>query len=194
MDYIHMAATRLFVQMKITNADGSNLAPNAEVSTVNLPANSLWKSIEVEIGGTPAPELGNVHSHVKAYFETVFSYSGPAIESHLKASLFEMDTAGKFENFNPEIVERDAIQFTIPGVGTAPPNQITVPRRAGHKPNYAYQNRKRAFAESASVQMLAPVHVDLIQVCMLPVPHSQSVLKHDYNFSFNSRTSSSHQA
>ena len=152
MDYVHMAATRMFLSLKITNADGTNIGANANVAPVNLPGNSIWKSIDIDIGGSPATELGNFHANIKSYLETTLSYSKPAITSHLRGSIFTMDTSGKFEDFLPEAFEVEA--------AAGPP---IVARVVGHIPNYGFQERKRLFAESKSVHIMTPVHCDFMQ-------------------------------
>lgn len=143
MDYIHLAATRLFLQLKITNADGSDLAAGAIVAPVNLVGNSIFKSIDIDIGGIAVPELGNMNANYKAYIESLLSYSHPAIASHLRASIFVNDTEGKFEEFTPSKA----------GTTTVDPVQG----------NDGFHDRKMLFEKSKSVQVMTPVHCDFLQ-------------------------------
>jgi len=99
MNYIDLPRTSLFAQLKITQGNGANLQNNTQVAFVNLPLSSMFKTIDVEIGGALYPHLGNTFAHYKAYLETILSYSTSAQEGHLKASLFHLDTAGHFESF-----------------------------------------------------------------------------------------------
>jgi hypothetical protein len=101
MQYIHLAKTRLFVQLKVVNADGTNMLSTANVAPCNLMGHSLWKAIDLKLGGTEYPDLGNTHANYKAYLETVLSYCYSAANSHLKASQFEMDSAGLFDILTP---------------------------------------------------------------------------------------------
>ena len=149
MDYIHLSQTRLFLQIKVTKANGTNLDANTNVAPINLIGNSLFKSIDIEIGGVPVTELGNMHANLKAYIETILSYSHPALESHLKASIFKMDKAAKFEDFDPETPDTPATQ-----------NQALV---RGHICNRGFYDRKAIFAGSKSVQIMTPVHCDFLQ-------------------------------
>ncbi len=99
MKYVHLAASRLFAQLKIVMANGNILPLREEVAFVNLPLNSMFKTIDIEVGGRLQPLLGNTHSNYKAYFETMLSYSESARTSHLRASMLLMDTAHHFETF-----------------------------------------------------------------------------------------------
>jgi len=99
MKYIHLSQTRLFAQLKVTNADGSNMAEASTAAVANLPLSTIFKNIEIEIAGVPVSELGNNLTNYKAYFETALTYSQSARDSHLRASVLKMDTANQFENF-----------------------------------------------------------------------------------------------
>jgi hypothetical protein len=133
----------LFLQLKIVNADGTDLADNANVAPVNLIANALFKSIDVEVGGVLVAELGNMHANYKAYIETVLSYSQPAIASHLRSSMFITDTEKHFSN------------FVVPAAATATVVEV--------KGNYGFHNRRVTFEKSKSVQLMTPVHCDFMQ-------------------------------
>lgn len=136
MKYIHPSATRLFAQLKITNADGGDIAADATAAFANLPLSSIFKQIEIDVGGFSAPELGNNFSHYKAYFETVLTYSQSARDSHLRASILKMDVAQRFED------------YTVNG--------------GGH--NTGYQQRRLLTAQSISMQICTPVHCDFLQL------------------------------
>lgn len=97
MQYVQLAATRLFLRLKIVKEDGTDLVAADEVAPINLIGSSMFRSIDIEIGGTPVPELGNMYSNYKAYLETLLSYSAPAQESHLLSCGWLADTAGKFD-------------------------------------------------------------------------------------------------
>jgi hypothetical protein len=102
MKYVHLSACRLFAQLKIVMPNGDDIPAREEVAFVNLPLSSMFKTIDIEVGGRIQPLLGNTHSNYKAYFETVLSYSGSARSSHLRASMLLMDTATRFENYGAE--------------------------------------------------------------------------------------------
>jgi hypothetical protein len=160
MQYIDRSATRLLVNFKVVNSDGSDLAiaqaangdtpavvaPN--VSCCNLPGNSLWQAIDVDVGGNPYPHLGNVHANYKAYIETLLSYTKGAAESHLQSGRFLMDVATKFEEFDATDVY-----------------------------NIAFARRKERIAGSKTVQCYGPVHCDFLQDDRLLPPGVRLTLK-----------------
>jgi hypothetical protein len=60
--------TRLFVQFKVMK--GNTVLPaNENVSIVNLFASSLFKSFEVDIGGSVCSDLSNTNYNYKSYLE-----------------------------------------------------------------------------------------------------------------------------
>jgi hypothetical protein len=99
--YVNLAGTELFMQLRVVQGDGTPFAADAQIAFINLPGNSIFKSIDIEIGGQPYGELGNNYSNYKAYFETVLSYSQNSATGHLAASQFFMDTARQFDSVNP---------------------------------------------------------------------------------------------
>jgi hypothetical protein len=96
--YLQLAATRLYMVLRLVNRDGTDLEANAKVAPVNMIGSSLFKSIDVEVNGVPIPHLSNMYSNYKAYLETVLTYGKEAVDGHLACSRVEMDTEGHFDN------------------------------------------------------------------------------------------------
>lgn len=94
-DYIHLPHTRLHVQGKITTAAGADPAADAVYSLVNLFPQSLFRQVDVHIGGVNTSSQDGLYPY-KAYFETLFSYSENSKKSHLKGcSGWSDDTVGQ---------------------------------------------------------------------------------------------------
>ena len=96
--YLIPQHTRLYVKLKVVRENGTNIVADDNVSVVNMLATSLWKTIEVEIGGKPISQLQNEYAHYKAYFETALTYGQDARSSHLATYGFAMDSADQFDN------------------------------------------------------------------------------------------------
>jgi hypothetical protein len=94
--YIELSKTRLYMKLKIVKADGTNTAAN--ICGTNLLGSSLFKQVDIEIGGKLIPDLTNTHFHYKTYLETILSYSETARQSHLKAHHWTPDDAGAFDD------------------------------------------------------------------------------------------------
>jgi len=94
--YLQLAATRLYMMLRLVNADGTDLTADAKVAPVNLIGSSLFRSIDVEVNGMPIPQLSNMYSNYKAYIETILSYGKEAVDGHLTSSRVEMDQPTMF--------------------------------------------------------------------------------------------------
>lgn len=95
--YVHLAAMRALLVLRLVNEDGTDITAADKVAPVNLIGSSLFKSIDIDIAGVPVPDLSNMYSNYKAYFETILSYSKTAAESHVLCSRFHMDKEALFD-------------------------------------------------------------------------------------------------
>lgn len=138
MKYFLPKNTYLHAQLKITLANGDDMPADSTAAFVNMALNSLFKSIDIEIGGVPCPDLGNSFANYKAYFETVLTYSENAENGHLRASHFRMDTANAFQDYNIA--------------------DANVPHNQG------YRKRRHECRESRSIQADVPIHCDFFQL------------------------------
>lgn len=91
-DYILLPHTRLYIKGKITQANGADPAAGTEYSVTNLFPHALFRQVDVHVGNMNTSSQDNLYPY-KAFFETLFSYSHTAKNSHLKAcSGWEDDT------------------------------------------------------------------------------------------------------
>ena len=128
-DYSWPMKHYLLLAVKVTNADGTDLADVDKTIPVNNFMHSLWKNVEVVINGTKiTPSNGNYG--YKAMFEKLLSYGDCALESWCEASLFVKDTAGQMNH----------VDDNVGGV-----------------------KRRTFIAESKTVDMMGPLHIDLFQ-------------------------------
>jgi hypothetical protein len=97
-DFIDLSATALYVKAKITKADNTAYAKDAEVAFVNNALHSMFSDIIVSINDTKV-EGGDDLYYMKAYMNTLFSYSESTMEKQLFASGFEKDDSAKMDDF-----------------------------------------------------------------------------------------------
>lgn len=123
-DYLFLPHTRLYLKLKITTDAGANIAAAVNYSTTNLFPQTLFKQVEVEIGGVAIPAQNDLYPY-KAFFETLFSYSETAKNSHLKAcSGWYPDTPGQqdtlgddnegYENRKKLVTGSKTVDFCFP--------------------------------------------------------------------------------
>ena len=82
-EYIFLPLTRLYVKVKITKGDGTNLAANPVFSVANLFPHTLFKQVDVEIGGVNTSSQDQMYPY-KAYLESLLSYPD-SIGGHLSS-------------------------------------------------------------------------------------------------------------
>jgi hypothetical protein len=99
-DYIDPACTQLYVKAKITNANDSDLANDAQVGPVNLFLQSLFTEVDVSLNETSITSSNNTYAY-RAYIETLLSYGQNSKQSQLTSQLYYKDTAGGMEAVNP---------------------------------------------------------------------------------------------
>jgi hypothetical protein len=111
--YIDLTHTQLYVKIKVTKADGSDLAldrvdadGNNVVGSLVAPANlllsSLFSQIDVDFNGTHIGSNTNLYSY-KALLETLLDYGPDAKQSQLQQALWFKDESGKMESNSPGV-------------------------------------------------------------------------------------------
>lgn len=96
--YVQLNRTMLSLSCKVVTSTGGDVPATDGIGIINLLGNSLFKSIEIEIGGKAIPELHNTHANYKAYLETLLSYNADVAACRLRASGWHLDTAGHYDD------------------------------------------------------------------------------------------------
>jgi hypothetical protein len=99
-DYIDFANSYLHLKVKITRANGNNLADDDAVGPVNNFLHSLFSQVDVFLNGILVTSSSNTYPY-RAYIENLLSYGPAAKRSQLTACLFYKDAAGKMDKANP---------------------------------------------------------------------------------------------
>ncbi len=133
-EYVDLSQTKLHIQAKITNDDGTRLAADAQVGPVNLFLQSLFSQCEVSLNERLVSPSSNNYPY-RAYLETLLNYSRESKETQLTSSLFYKDDAGKFDHCNPQDPD---------GQGNS-----------GLKKRYEFCARSRI------IDMTGPIHADI---------------------------------
>ena len=98
-EYLDLYNTHLYLACRIVNADGTDLAADAEVGPTNLFLHSLFSQVNVTLGGALVSESNNNYAY-RAFMETLLSYGPAAKDSQLTAALWYKDTPGKMETID----------------------------------------------------------------------------------------------
>ena len=96
-DYIDLANTFLYLKVKLTRADGTDLHADDVVAPTNYFLHGLFSQVDIWLNGTQITASMNTYPY-RAILEALLSYGSDAKRSQLSASLFYADDAGKFDN------------------------------------------------------------------------------------------------
>ena len=99
--YLDLNSSKLEVQCKITKADGSNVAGDANVGVTNLTLHSMFRNIEMEIGKNRKSVSDTAPLYAfRAFLETLLSYSDDVKKNRLLTEGWIEDTESHFDDFH----------------------------------------------------------------------------------------------
>ena len=96
-DYIDFSNTMLYVKLKITANDGTDLANDAAVGPVNLFLHSLFAQVDIALNGTLITASTNTYPY-RAMLETLLTYGEDAKKTQLTSSLYFKDQSGRMDS------------------------------------------------------------------------------------------------
>ena len=114
-------------------------------------AQALWRRVQVHVNGNDLSTFAQADNAYKAYVETIISYTESAARTHLKLSHFEMDTAGKFDDFTEYLPSQHY-------KGGA--NAVAGRESNADEVNMGWNKRRTLIASSKSLQFEIPFHSD----------------------------------
>jgi hypothetical protein len=155
--YIQMNQMRLWIQGSVLLADGTKAVAADGIGVINLMANSLFKTMELEVGGKLIPDLQSTHANFKAYLETLLSYGEEARGSHLQASGFSLDAPKAYDDVKHGTTTKEA-----PNANTANTGLIA---------------RRGLVAASRTFDFMIPLHYDFFNCDRLLPPGIEMTLK-----------------
>lgn len=97
-DYIDVNDIKLYVKIKVTKADGSDIDQTKDVvGLTNLPISSLFQDVLLMIADNQI-EGGDMSYPLRAYFRTLFQFEPDAQKAQMEAFGWYKDEAGKFDD------------------------------------------------------------------------------------------------
>ena len=98
-EFLDLARSYLYLKVKVSKADGSNLDGASKVGFANYPIASLFNQVDVILGGKLISSATNTYAH-HSILEVLLNYDKEAAESQLGCGLFCKDTAGQMEEMD----------------------------------------------------------------------------------------------
>ena len=96
-EYTDLRNTLMFVRLRVTKRDKSNIEDATVVAPTNLFLQALFSQVDVYLNGTPITTASDMYPY-RAYFETLLSYGEDAKKSQLTSSLFYKDDPHRFDS------------------------------------------------------------------------------------------------
>ena len=121
-EFVDLAWSYLYLKVKVSKADGSNLNGASKVGFANYPTASLFNQVDVILGGKLIPSATNTYAH-RSILEVLLNYDKEAAESQLGCGLF---CKAVFNAINTVLNDKNAqyaITRTTPKVFTVPRGQ-----------------------------------------------------------------------
>ncbi|XP_065150159.1 uncharacterized protein F54H12.2-like [Paramisgurnus dabryanus] len=99
-DYVDLNNTLLFLRLKITNPDGTDIADGAPVGLSNYPSCSIFGQVDVLLGDRLISQSTSTYPY-RGIIECLTNYGKDALETLFSAALFYKDTAGHMDVTDP---------------------------------------------------------------------------------------------
>ena len=102
--FLELNKTEVEVKYRIKKSDGTNLAAEDHVGTINYPIASLFSSVEVKLNNKTIT-YGSSNYAERAIMEVLMTYNHDALKSWLSAGHFVKDTAGRMDAADPNAAD-----------------------------------------------------------------------------------------
>ncbi|MEW8544137.1 MAG: hypothetical protein AB2693_11440 [Candidatus Thiodiazotropha sp.] len=97
--YTDLSKCKLYLKVRILNADGSRLTQGDTVTPINLMFHAMFSEIDVRMNGTLVHSSGNMYPYI-AYIHTLLNANEQQKDTQLTEQLFYKDTPGFFDELN----------------------------------------------------------------------------------------------
>lgn len=99
-DYVDLNNTLVFLRLKITNADGTDIPDGDPVGLINYPGATIFSQVDVSLGDRLISQSSSTYPY-RCIIECLTNYSKDALETLFSAGLFYKDTAGHMDVGDP---------------------------------------------------------------------------------------------
>ena len=108
-EFLDLARSYLYLKVKVSKADGSNLDTASKVGFVSYPIARLFNQVDVILGGKLISSATNTYDH-HSILEVLLNYDKEAAQSQLGCGLFCNDKAGQIEEMD---ISADPVLNTV---------------------------------------------------------------------------------
>ena len=97
-EFLDLTRSYLYLKVKVSKADGSNLDGASKVGFTSYPIASLFNQMDAILGGKLISSATNTYAH-RSILEVLLNYDKGAAESQLGCGLFCKDTVDKWKKW-----------------------------------------------------------------------------------------------
>ncbi|KAK3083338.1 hypothetical protein FSP39_019979 [Pinctada imbricata] len=139
-DFLDLAQTYVYIKLKITQTNGTDLANDTQTTPVNNFLHSMFNEIDLSLNGKIISPSTNTYPY-RAYLETLLSYRPDTLKKSIKASnLWVKDEGGKMDTGNPHQDDKTDAAY-----------------------NASLRARHSLIKESKEVELFDRLHLDMFQ-------------------------------
>ena len=99
-DYVDLNNTLLYLRVKVTKPDGTNIDAGARVGVINYPIATLFSQVDVSLGDRLISQSSNTYPY-RAVIESILNYGCDTLKTQFSAGLFYKDAAGHMDVTDP---------------------------------------------------------------------------------------------
>ncbi|XP_062841285.1 uncharacterized protein F54H12.2-like [Trichomycterus rosablanca] len=99
-DYTDLNNTLLYLRLKITRPDGTDIDDGAAVGLINYPGATIFSQVDVSLGDRLISQSSSTYPY-RSIIECLANYGKDTLETVFSAGLFYQDTAGHMDETNP---------------------------------------------------------------------------------------------
>ena len=96
-DYLDLNESYLYTRVRITNADGTNLATAADVGFINYPGCTLFSQVDIMLGDRLITQSSNTYPY-RGIIECLINYGKDTLDTQFSPGLFCKDTSGHMDD------------------------------------------------------------------------------------------------
>lgn len=100
-DYLDLNDSYIYTRVRITNADGSNLARDANVGFINYPGCTIFSQVDVNLGDRLISQSSNTYPY-RGVIECLINYNKDTLDTQFSTGLFCKDTSSHMNDTSIE--------------------------------------------------------------------------------------------
>ena len=125
--FLQMNSLYFYVKCKVVDESGDDLTDTSKVGLVNAFGLSFFNNIQVHLNEFQIGAGTDIDIAYKNYIETMLSYETEARTTHLRTSIFELDSMDHLEKFDPTTADNKPFKIRAKKIAKSKEFDFTAP-------------------------------------------------------------------